>query len=109
MKVKMPFLQRFKEPLLNGTKIWTSRSKIMGKPGDTFDAFGAEFLITSVSTCIPLHEVAEHWIEEGCSSFDDFVRVWEQIHPRKGFDPDTEVVTHTFRLVSSKEKGENKQ
>jgi len=37
-KVYMPFKECFREPMLNGRKIMTSRTKRMGEAGDTFQA-----------------------------------------------------------------------
>jgi len=48
MKVTIPFKPRFKAPLINGTKTWTSRTKRYGNPGDTFEVFDQEFLIEKV-------------------------------------------------------------
>ena len=100
MKVNIPFYPRFKDPMLNDIKVLTSRTRAMGKKGDTFDAFGATFEIDWVMS-VDLGEVAEHWREEGCSSRQDFVGVWKMIHPRKGFDEETQVFAHHFHKVAS--------
>jgi len=97
--VKIPFKARFKEPLLDGTKTWTSRTRRLGNVGDTFDAFGHEFEILKVEHRM-LKNVAFHWREEGCSSREDFVEVWKQIHPRKGYDPQQIVKVHVFRRIT---------
>ena len=99
MKVKIPFYARFKEPLLNGTKTWTSRTKRYGKIGDTFDAFGATFAITDIKHW-HLSFVTNHWKEEGCESREDFIQLWQKIHPRKGYDPYQQVYVHIFRRMT---------
>jgi len=98
MKVRIPFWKRFKEPMLSGEKTWTSRTKRYGKVDDTFDAFGETFKILKVE-CQPLIYVACHWKEEGCESFEDFVDLWRQIHPRKGYVPSWLVWLHVFKKV----------
>jgi len=95
VKVHIPFKQRFREALLNDTKTLTSRTKRYGKKGDLFEAFGGLFLIISVDK-MKLKQVAKLWREEGCNSQEDFINVWKQIHPRKGFDPEQEVFVHKF-------------
>lgn len=98
-RVKIPFYARFKEPLLDGTKTWTSRTKWYGEIGDTFEAFGHEFVITRRFQ-MTLSRVAIFWREEGCKSREDFVELWKKIHPRKGFDPKWVVNVHVFARVS---------
>lgn len=99
MKVKLPFKPRFKEPMLQGTKTWTSRTRRYGKRGDTFEAFGHEFLIEKVERRTLL-DVADHWRDEGCDNKHDFVTVWESIHRRKGFVLHQRVYVHIFRRIS---------
>ena len=98
MKVKMPFKKRFKEPMLNGTKTFTSRTKRMGKIGDTFEAFGRTFIIKDIWVAT-LRGVSAFWEEEGCESKEDFMEIWKQIHPRKGWQPEQEVYVHIFKSV----------
>lgn len=100
MKVKIPFLDRFKEPMLSGAKTCTSRTKKKGEPGDTFDAFGATFLINYVDR-VRLDYVARLcWKQEGATSMENFVEIWKHIHPRKGYDPDQWVYLHGFEVTS---------
>ena len=99
MKVKIPFKPRFKKPLLDGTKTWTSRTKQYGLPHDIFEAFGEIFEIIDINLLL-LSVVADHWKEEGCTSRQDFIELWEKIHPRKGYDPSQIVRVHIFRRIS---------
>jgi len=99
LKVKIPFKERFKEPMLKGTKIFTSRTKRCGQNGDVFEAFGHEFEIVDTSY-VRLETVSDFWEEEGCESKEDFIEVWKQIHPRKGFVPEQRVFVHQFRRMS---------
>lgn len=95
----IPFLDRFKKPLNQGTKTMTSRTKRYGQPGDRFIAFAMRFEITHVDE-LTLGEVAEHYfLEEGVSSPEEFKQVWAEIHPKKGFDADQFVYVHTFKQI----------
>ena len=98
-RVKMPFLERFKGPLLDDRKTWTSRSKRMADPGDTFPAFGHDFLVEKVERRM-LDDVANHWSEEGCISKEDFIEVWKTIHYRVGYAGSRRVHVHIFRGIS---------
>jgi hypothetical protein len=98
-EVNIPFRPRFKEPMLSGQKTMTSRTKKMAGMGDTFSAFGATFVVVeryATSLSIISHN---YWREEGCTSEADFVNVWNEIHPRKGYDPQQIVWCHLFRRV----------
>lgn len=100
--VYIPFMPRFREPLLNGTKTWTSRNKKCGEVGDAFIAFGRTFEITGISQK-NLCEVIQHFREEGLTSVEEAIRVWGQIHPIKGYVPTQLVWVHEFRLKEEKQ------
>lgn len=85
--------------MLKDIKIWTSRTRRYGKPGDHFFAFGHEFLIEKIERRT-LGDVADHYREEGCESWDDFVDVWNDIHRQKGFSLWQRVFVHIFRRIS---------
>ena len=104
MKIHIPFYSRFKKPMLDETKTLTSRTKKYGKPRDTFEAFGAEFILLAIEEH-PLSFVAEHWREEGCSSKQDFIDVWNKIHSWKGFIPNWIVQVHIFKKLDRKPCG----
>lgn len=99
VKVKIPFKERFREPLVNSVKTWTSRTKRYGKPGDTFEVFGQEFLIEKVERRM-LEDVADHWREEGCTSKLDFMNLWIKLHARKGYLATQRVYVHVFKRIS---------
>lgn len=96
--VTIRFKPYFREPMLAGVKTCTSRTQGMGRPGDTFEAFGAQFRLVSVDA-VPLAEVASLWREEGCQSEEHFKEVWREIHPVKGYDAAQIVTLHRFRKV----------
>jgi len=99
MKVNIPFKSRFKPVMLSGEKTWTSRTKIRGIPNDIFEIFGATFKITRLEK-MPLSEVLYNWQKEGCESREDFIQIWKEIHPRKGFDPHQKVYVHKFKRIA---------
>ena len=100
-QVKIPFLERFREPMLNGTKTMTSRTKIYGAKGDFFEAFSAEFRLDSVDA-VPFAVIVPQWKAEGCSSRADFLGVWRQIHPRKVFEDNELLFVHRFHRVGQR-------
>jgi hypothetical protein len=97
-RVKIPFLYRFKEPMLAGVKTCTSRTRKMGEPGDTFDAWEAEWQINMIWKT-PLSIVRLLWKREGVESPEEFEIVWQQIHQRRGFRMNDLVYVHEFSRV----------
>jgi hypothetical protein len=102
MQIHIPFKERFREPMLNGTKIMTSRTKRYGREGDYFNAFGRTFALTCVQA-MPFSFIVNNWRIEGCSSKEDFLAVWKEIHPRKALNPQDMFWVHSFSSISSKE------
>jgi len=98
VKVQIPFRPEFREVMLNGIKTMTSRTKPFGKEGDTFPAFGAEFRLKYVFREL-LRYSAVNWEMEGAKSKEDFIRIWNEIHPRKGFDPFQSVWVNIFEKI----------
>jgi len=97
-KVNIPFLPEFELLMLTGKKSATSRTKRYGWPGDYFEAFGRQFILTDVHL-ISLSSVAYmHYLEEGFNSDFEFTKVWERLHPRKGYVPGQKVYFHKFIL-----------
>ena len=97
-EIYLPFKARFRKTMLEGTKIWTSRTKWFGREGDTFRAFGATFVIED-RLVTPLSQVVEHHVEEGFETKEGFISIWEHVHPYRGFDPDWLVKVHIFRRL----------
>lgn len=94
--LKIPFLERFREPLLNGTKTLTTRRKRYGKRGELFEAFGVLFVLTNVERR-SLAFAIENWKREGCKSQADFLAVWKQIHPKKPLNKRELFWVHSFK------------
>ena len=97
--VAIKFKPYFKEPMLAGVKVCTARTKRMGEPSDTFEAFGSQFHLMSV-TKEDLTFVADLWSQEGCASREHFIEVWNSIHPGVGYRPTQEVFLHRFKKVT---------
>ena len=75
----------------------------MGDKGDVFHVFGGEFKIIATRR-VKLGTVAEfYWKEEGADSADGFKKIWESIHPRRGYDPEQMVYLHWFLLTAREE------
>jgi hypothetical protein len=94
---KIPFKRMSRTDMESGIKTCTARARPMAAPGDRFYAFGGMYAITAV-TQMPLAKVqSQRWQAEGCDSPQDFEIEWEEIHPRRGFDPAQQVYVHDFR------------
>ena len=94
--VVIPFQEQFREAMLAGRKTCTSRTKLYGRAGDTFEAFEATFKLTETHQC-PLDFVTVMLFQhEGLRSPEEFKTVWCRLHPRKGWIPDLLVWVHHF-------------
>ena len=104
-KIRIPFLPRWRAQMLAGLKTHTCRSEAYGQPGDQFRAFGATFELLAVWETT-LQDVAENYFrQEGCGTPHEFVGVWNQIHPRRGFIPTDRRWLHHFRLLPHRTPG----
>lgn len=99
MQVNIPFKDRFKEVMLSGQKIMTSRTNCYGSLGDTFQAFGRTFEITSCRTMRLGYVANQYYREEGFDSREDFIEFWATIHPIAGYKQDQIVYVHEFKLA----------
>ena len=80
-------------------KIMTSRSKQYGVPGDTFEAFDCQFILTDVRDEALGVVATEFFHEEGCDSKEEFIAIWNSIHPRVGYSDSQRVYLHEFHRV----------
>lgn len=97
----IPFQLEWQNKILNGIKTCTSRTKKYGNPGDWFEQFGSTFKISTVEK-FPLEHVADFlYKEEGCDNPEEFIKIWVELHPRKGWVPNQIVFTHFFRRESN--------
>lgn len=98
--IAIKFRPFFREPMLNGRKVMTCRTKKMGEPGDRFMAFLAEFELTHVMRMRLGFVASDCFQQEGCQSYQEFLEVWKGIHPTAGFDPEQIVWAHCFKEVT---------
>lgn len=98
MRVRIPFNPRFAPWMLEGVKVCTARTQRLGRPGDFFHAFGAQFEITYIDH-FPLGPVANRlYRHEGFRSPNEFIDFWRQIHPLRGYQPNMMIYLHWFLL-----------
>ena len=99
MKINALFWEHFKTPMLAGIKVMTCRTRRMGDPGDTFAAFGCEFVLTHVMRMPFGYVLADCFEQEGCQSVQELTDIWKAIHSLKKVDPGQIVWAHCFRLI----------
>jgi len=99
MSIEIPFNEWSRERLKKGLKRATSRSKQYGKVGQVFEVEGKQFKLDLVIR-VPLFFVAEElYLSEGCECYDEFLSVWTDIHPRRGYQPLDLVWYHHFKEI----------
>lgn len=98
MLVNIPFLPEWKDKMLSGQKTCTSRNKKYGQIGDTFNIYGATFELTNINSEYLFYVATSLFKEEGCTTPNEFIEVWERIHPKKGFVRQQSVWVHHFRI-----------
>lgn len=98
-EIYIPFNEWSKDKLDTDEKTCTTRTKKYGDPGDYFYVKGVKYVLTAVQR-VSLQEVADFYYKyEGCGSSDEFILVWNDIHPFKGYDAEQRVYLHIFRKV----------
>lgn len=76
----------------------TCRTRRYGEPGDWFYVGGRRFVLDHVEE-LSLHDVARyHYQEEGCTTPSEFIAVWNEIHPKRGYRGDDIVNAHHFHF-----------
>jgi len=101
---EIPFNEWSKKRLAAEKKTATTRTESYGEAGDRFSAADIHGRIRRYELVdvreVPLREVAEEWYgREGCAAPDEFRRVWREIHPQRGWEPEREVYLHLFEEV----------
>ena len=98
MNVGIPFNRWSRERIRTGRKRATSRYKKLAKAGDMFVVDGVEYEIDLVVK-LPLWFITkELYVSEGAESEEELVKVWLEIHPRRGFRAYDEVWYHHFKI-----------
>ena len=96
-QIIIPFHDSMKNAIIEGKKICTNRNKKYGNTGDYFILNGNMYRLTLVLRGT-LEEVASNYYkDEGFLSREDFVSMWNTLHPILGYVPTKKVYTHWFR------------
>lgn len=103
MKIRIPFNKWSRERLKEGKKTATSRTRRYGVVGDVFTVDGITYQLEVIAN-VTLQTVCDVAYDiEGAKSKEEFIKIWEEIHPRKGWVPDQHVWFHRFKPI----EGEN--
>lgn len=95
-EIKIPFREDMQKAILEGKKTMTCRTKTYGEKGDTFVVGGSRFVLTSV-TKVNLGIVATcYYSLEGVGSPEEFIHLWDEIHPHRGYSSIQSVWVHRF-------------
>lgn len=100
----LPFNPRFRTAMLTEVKTTTTRTQKYGSAGDTFTAFGKDFVINNVGI-VPISYVRDMcWQKEGFESAAEFELFWDYLHKiRLQKQPDRRVFLHEFKLIKETE------
>ena len=99
--INIPFNKWSRERILSGQKTCTSRSKKYGQESDQFQVIHGPNHSTVHNMMmimqLPLSFVRDFlWHGEGANSPFEFVQIWKEIHPRRGFVEEDLVYVHFF-------------
>jgi hypothetical protein len=78
----LPFYKRFWAPIRERRKRFTLRNEVYGQPGEVVDSPVGPLRILSLRQATPAWVRDNLWADEGCTSPEDFEKVWREIHPR---------------------------
>lgn len=78
-RISLSFDERFRETMLNSTKLVTTRPEKKGEAGDIFEAFGKEFVLARVVEKELVDCVLDYEIE-GFGFMSSFVRFWQDTY-----------------------------
>lgn len=98
-RVGIPFNEWSLERLLDGRKTATSRNKKYGKAGDVFIIRKKVFKLISIEKMKLIIIAKFHYKEEGAKYPEEFIEIWKQIHPKRGWEPDKRVWFHKFEQI----------
>jgi hypothetical protein len=103
MEIEMPFRENMAQAILEGRKFCTSRNKKYGEVGDIFRVTAGKLsgdykiLAQTKHTLDFIAWILHH--AEGFDGYFEFVKAWDEIHPRKGFISNQLVWVHWFERV----------
>lgn len=102
-EVYVPFLAQFQDPLRNGRKTATTRTKRIGREGDYFVLPGeprVEFVLIANPIRVPLGFVLDAlWDIEGFQSAEEAWDTWREIYSGRDWGGFEQVWLHRFRRV----------
>ena len=94
MEIKIPMKRWSTEKIKQCKKTATSRNKKYGDIGDVFWVENKMFKLDLVVKLPLWFVVTELYPSEGAGTMMELKKVWEDIHPRKGYTPNLEVWYH---------------
>lgn len=101
-EVKIPFNLWSQDKLLWQLKKATSRYKKYAEVGDEFKIQTKTYYINLVEK-LPLWFIRNYLYEsEGCKTPEEFVKIWIEIHPKRGFRMMDKVWYHHFTIDNRK-------
>lgn len=107
-EIYIPFNAWSKDKLKHYDKRATSRTKKYGDTGDYFTVDGVRYVLLFV-TKLPLWFITFHLYEiEGAESPYEFMRIWGEIHPQRGYRDFDMVYLHVFaKIVGEEDDSQN--
>jgi len=97
--INLPFNDWSKQRIAEGVKTATSRNKRYGSIGDRF-IIGDKIFEFDTVIMVPLWFVTKYLLAtEGAFSKNEFIEIWNNIHPKKNYTDDHLVWYHHFREI----------
>lgn len=97
--IEIPFNEWSKTRIQAGVKTCTTRTKRCGKTHDVFELGGERYKITGYLETTLGIVARDFYEEEGAKNSDEFVELWNTIHPVKKYNPTQKVWLHFFEKV----------
>ena len=94
-ELRIPFKERFLEPMEQGIKVRTWRTRKYGIVNDTFPNGKSQYRLTRVERAC-MGSVPEYFREEGFRDREDAVQTLKEIFPANGYQPDRMGWAHWF-------------
>lgn len=102
-EIEIPFREDMALAVTSGRKVCTTRSDRYGDVGDTFkvrwEAIETRLVLTHVERKTLSYVATFLHDPEGFETAREFIGIWNEIHPRKGFDPQALKWVHWFERV----------
>ena len=85
-KINIPFTDWSKEHIRYGLKCATTRTKKYGNKGDYFYVDDIKYRLVEVKKLRLSFITYYLYDKEGAESPEEFIKVWNEIHPIKGYE-----------------------